>query len=114
MTSYQEMMRNPQAWRGHEIDMRGRVAEVVQQKYAAYVLRLNTSADMTGDPIWVEFDGVPVVSDGIYQGAFLDVQGKFVGIKSYRSVTGANIQIPAVVACKIFDGNEHVRRPPAC
>jgi hypothetical protein len=95
--------------------MRGRVAEVVQQKYAAYVFRLNTSPDMTGDPIWVEFDGVPAVPTGtILQDAFLEVQGKFVGIKSYRSVAGTSIQIPAVVACKIFDANEHIRRPPAC
>jgi hypothetical protein len=96
---YERLARTPQAYAGWTLSFRGKVVQVMQDN-GDTVLRVAVSPDGRNDVIYVEYRA-SASEPRILEGDFVGIRGKFVGIKSYKTVLGSTIQIPHAIACNV-------------
>lgn len=111
---YLELQHRPDAFLGQSLSFAGKVIQFVQNRQG-YVLRVNVTPGkykIWEDTIFVEYH-VPDPGDGrIAEGEIVSVRGSFTGIKTYQSVVGDTIRVPAVTACVIQRGQNNIAACP--
>jgi hypothetical protein len=101
--TYEGLARTPAAYVGWTLSFRGKVVQVMDEHgidgpFTA--LRIAISPDERSDIIYVEYR--PSLSEPrILVGDMVEVRANFLGIKSYKTVLGATIEVPHVTACEV-------------
>jgi hypothetical protein len=111
--TYDQLARTPDAYAGQTMSFSGKVVQAIQEGEDR-VLRIAFPPNER-DIFWVEYRASP--SPRILEGDVVDVRAKFVGIKSYKTVLGATVQVPHVIACEVksvpqSQSSIQVLRPP--
>lgn len=116
---YLELQRQADSFVGQPLSFAGKVIQSVRsgqgQSSQGYALRINVTPgnyNSWQDTIYVDYSALArAIQNGVAEGDLVSVRGTFTGIKSYLSVLGETIQVPAVVACAIQPGLGNI---PAC
>jgi hypothetical protein len=116
---YLELQRQADAFVGKPLSFAGKVIETVgisSSQTQSYALRVNVTPgkyNIWEDTIYVEYKADALASkERIADGVLVSVRGTFTGIKSYQSVVGDTIKVPAVTACAIRPGREDIAACP--
>jgi hypothetical protein len=115
---YLELQRQADAFVGKPLSFAGKVIESVgsSPQSQSHALRINVTPgkyNIWEDTIYVEYKADALAGkDRIAEGALVSVRGTFTGIKSYQSVVGDTIKVPAVTACTIRPGREDIAACP--
>jgi len=94
--SYDSLARNTEQYVGRLVYYRGKVIQVMEVRDLRVVLRVNVTKGTYGfwnDTIWVNYEGPRVLEDDI-----VDIWGKVVGRRTYKTILGASITIPEITA----------------
>jgi hypothetical protein len=96
----------PERFAGKAIRLSGKVIQSIQDGND-YTLRVNVTRDgnFWKDTMLVNYRA-PAPSPRIVEGDFIDMGGVSTGIQSYKTILGATVQIPHLIACEIT-------RPPS-
>lgn len=96
--TYEEISRSPGAYGDSILVLKGRIVQAVEDDAGGGVLRVNVTPSKNfrhfDDTVYVEYQGRP--SRRLLEGDVVQVIGDFAGIKSYRTVLGATVQVPFV------------------
>ncbi len=116
---YLELLHNADAFVGKPLSFAGKVIETIdagQSQGSVQALRVNVTPGKYNswqDTIYVEFQGNSSAGQNrIADGALVSIRGTFTGTKSYQSVIGDNITVPAVRACAVRPGVENIAACP--
>jgi hypothetical protein len=116
---YLELQHNADAFVGKPLSFAGKVIESIdagQGGDRSYALRVNVTPGKYNswqDTIYVEYRrGALIGEDRIADSALVSVRGTFTGTKTYRSVIGDTITVPAVRACAVRPGVENIAACP--
>lgn len=105
---------------GSILKARGKVVQAIHETHGS-TLRIATKFESgyNREIIWVEY--LPFVSswgersEHILENDIVDVRGRFMGVKSYKSTLGNTIEIPQIAACEVIvvrpDGPQFIRAP---
>jgi len=111
---YLELQRKADSFVGEPLSFAGKVIQSIQTGPGA-ALRVNVTPgpyNSWQDTIYVDYGALAATTSiKIADGDLVSIRGAFAGIKSYQSVLGDTIQLPAVVACMIRPGLQNI---PAC
>jgi hypothetical protein len=121
---YLELQHRADSFVGKPLSFAGKVIQSIQSGQGSgnqgsgnqgSTLRINVTPgnyNSWQDTIYVDYGALAVKAQtSIAEGDLVSVRGTFTGIKSYQSVLGETIQVPAVVACVIQPGLGNI---PAC
>lgn len=116
---YLELLHNADGFVGKPLSFAGKVIETIdagQSQGGVQALRVNVTPGKYNswqDTIYVEFQGnASADQNRIADGALVSIRGTFTGTKTYRSVIGDNITVPAVRACAVQPGVENIAACP--
>ena len=107
---YLELQRQPDAFVGKSLSFAGKVIQSTKIG-EAYVLRVNVTParyNSWQDTIYVDYKAAGPAPEKIAEGDLVSVRGTYTGIKSYQSVIGDVIRVPAVVACLVRPGVSNI------
>ena len=111
---YLELQQRADSFVGKPLSFAGKVIQSIKTGQH-YVLRVNVTPEKYNswrDTIYVEYDAPAAAGENrIAEGELVSVRGTFSGVRSYQSVIGDTIKVPAVVACVIQSGVGNI---PAC
>jgi hypothetical protein len=97
--SYEMLAKFPDSYSNSRIITRGKVIQAIDDG-TDVVMRVNVTADQSyrifTDTVYVEYHRGFPSGERIIEADIVEFAGEFLGIKSYRSVMGATIQIPFV------------------
>lgn len=111
---YLELQHRPDAFLEQPLSFAGKVIQFVQTGQG-YVLRVNVTPGkykIWEDTIFVEYKAHGFEEGRIAEGDVVSVRGTFTGIKSYKSVVGDTIRMPAVAACVVQRGQSNIATCP--
>jgi hypothetical protein len=95
--TYEQISRSPESYTDSLVVLKGKIIQAVDDGTDS-VFRINVTPSQDfrffNDTVYVEYHGEQYRR--LLEGNIIDVTGEFAGIKSYRSVLGATIQVPFV------------------
>lgn len=96
--SYEDVARNPDDWEGHKVAFTGQVIQVMESN-GSYTLRVNVTQGRYSwsDTILVSYTA-PSGSGRILEDDVLTFYGTMNGMYSYKTVLGATMTVPLLVA----------------
>lgn len=101
--NYQELVNRPDAYIGKYIRLSGKVAQAAPAPTGGgWIMRINITnnrADIWTDTIWVDLNEASAGAFGFSEGQLVEIDGKYVGVKTYTAVSGTSISLPHIVAC---------------
>ncbi len=114
---YLELQHQADSFVGKPLSFAGKVIEsVAGGPNQPFALRVNVTPgkyNIWEDTIYVEYQRDALAGqDRIADGTLVSVRGTFSGIKTYQSVVGDTIKVPAVRACAIRPGRENIAACP--
>ena len=95
-SNYQEIARNPGAYKDQNITFRGKVVQAMERSNGENSYRVAVDSD--NDCIfYVEFT-VDTDAPRILEGDTVTLTGKYYGIYSYTTTLGSTMSVPAIIA----------------
>lgn len=99
---YQMFLQQPSGYVGRTFTFSGKIVQAVRSN-DGYTLRVNVTEGtykIWTDTVWVDYRATmfePMLSEG----AVIEFNSRFLGIKTYTAVLGQTIQLPHFLACEV-------------
>lgn len=98
--SYNDILRNPDNYKGKQISIRGKVLQVIEGWFGSISLRVGTDGYFYDDVYYVTYNKDDVKIN-LIEDDYVTVYGTCTGTETYRSLLGERITIPSMKAEKI-------------
>lgn len=100
--TYDELARNPEAYKNKHIHVRGKVAQIISENGLNVLIRINITSseyDFWTDDVVITYTRQSANESRILEGDIIDVYGVYEGIESYKSAIGdSSFNVPQISA----------------